>query len=375
MLRYMTAGESHGRELVAILDGVPAGLKLDKKVIDRELARRMGGYGRGGRMGIEKDRVEIVAGCRKGATIGSPIGLVIENKDFKIDELPGVKCPRPGHADLAGMQKYALKDARDVLERASARETAARVAVGAVAKAILAVFGIRVSSHVTMIGGVEARVEGLTVDTMIKRAAKSDVMCADAEASRKMKKRIDEAAKAGDTLGGSFEVIAEGVPPGLGSYAQWDRRLDGGLSRAVMSIPAVKAVSIGDGIRNASIRGSQVHDDISYNKRLKAFTRSTNNAGGLEGGVTNGSPILVRAFMKPIATLASPLKSVDIRTKKQASAAVERADVTAVPACAVIGEAQVAFVIAGAFLEKFGADSMEEAEANHSSYLKRLKKM
>jgi len=375
MLRYMTAGESHGKGLMVILDGVPAGLEMDGEFINAELRRRMHGYGRGRRMAIEADTADIVAGCRKGVTIGSPVGMLVENRDFKIDELPDVKCPRPGHADLAGIQKYDLNDARDVLERASARETAARVAAGAVAKLLLKVFGIRVLSHITMIGGIEADTEALGFDEILSLAdtEKSELRCADKEAEKAMIKKIDEAMASGDTLGGTFEVIVEGVPPGLGSYAQWDRRLDGDLARAVMSIQAVKAVSIGKGIESAGLPGSGVHDAIRYDSSGKAYKRDTNNAGGIEGGVTNGSDLVVSGFMKPIATLNTPLDSVDIDTKNTAKAATERADVTAVPACGVVAEAVVALEIASAFTDKFGGDSVSEIRRNHDAYIEGLK--
>lgn len=376
MLRYMTAGESHGKGLMAILDGVPAGLKLDENLINEDLTRRMGGYGRGERMrSIEKDKVVIIAGCRKGVTIGSPVGLVVHNKDHKIDELPDVKSPRPGHADLAGIQKYALKDARDVLERASARETAARVAVGAVAGMIIREFGIKVASHVTMIGPVKAGTEGLSLSEILKLAENSDVRCADKKAAKEMREAIDKAKKEGDTLGGAFEVVAIGVPPGLGSYAQWDRRIDGALARAVVSIPAVKAVSMGEGIECAAKKGSETHDAIGYDSGAKTFTRASNNAGGVEGGVTNGSPVVVRGFMKPISTLGDPLGSVDIDTKAESAAATERADVCAVPSCAVVAGSVVAFEIAAFFLEKFGGDSMAEIHRNYDAYMEALKKI
>ena len=369
MLRYMTAGESHGKGIMAILDGMPSRLKIEEDFINRHLERRMVGYGRGGRMAIEKDKVEIIGGCRRGETIGSPIGMIVYNKDYKIDELPDVKCPRPGHADLAGVQKYALKDARSVLERASARETAARVAVGAVTRLFLREFGIGLTSHVIMLGGVQADVGGLSFDQIEKLSDASDLRCVDKKAAQKMRGEIDKAKKAGDTLGGSFQVIARGVPAGLGSYAQWDRRLDGALARAVMSVPAVKAVSIGSGIASSGMKGSETHDEISYDSKKRIFTRSSNNAGGLEGGVTNSSDVTVTGFMKPIATLAAPLKSVDISTKKASKAATERADVTAVPACGVVAEAAVAFEIASAFLEKFGGDSIPEVRRNYNAYM------
>lgn len=375
MLRYLTAGESHGKGLIAILDGVPAGLVLDERFINRELARRMVGYGRGKRMSIESDKAEILGGCRRGVTIGSPVAMLIFNKDYKINDLPDIKNPRPGHADLAGMMKYGFDDARNVLERASARETAARVAAGAVAKLILADFGIRVISHVTMLGGVKANSAGLTADKISALAEKSDLRCVDKRAAEKMRAEIDKAARSGDTLGGAFEVIAEGLPPGLGSYTQWDRRLDGALTRAVMSIPAVKAVSIGNGIECASMKGSETHDPIGYDDRKKLFKRYSNNAGGLEGGVTNGQLLTLKAFMKPIATLSAALDSVDMSTKKKKKAATERSDVTAVPACGVVAESVVAIELASAFLAKFGGDSVAETERNYEAYLKAVRGM
>jgi len=374
MLRYLTAGESHGKGLMAILDGVPSGLAMDEALINLELSRRMFGYGRGGRMDIEADTAEVVAGCRKKRTIGSPIGLLVKNRDHKINELPAVKDPRPGHADLAGVQKYAHSDARDVLERASARETAARVACGAVAKMILKEFGIRVLSHVVEIGGVKADTKGLSADEIAEKAdmSSSRLRCADPAAEKEMCRVIDEAKQAGDTLGGGFEVIVENAPPGLGTYAQWDRRLDGALARAVMSIPAVKAVSIGEGIRAASSKGSEVHDAVKYDSARKRFIRDTNNAGGLEGGVTNGEPVVVRGYMKPIATLSSPLETVNLDSKKNSSASTERSDVCAVSACGVIAEAVIAMEIASALLEKLGGDSMVEIKRNYEGYLKQL---
>ena len=376
MLRYMTAGESHGMGLLAILDGMPAGLRIDEKSIRRDLRRRMKGYGRGGRMSIENDSAQIAGGIRKGKTIGSPIGLIIVNRDFKIEKLPGVTAPRPGHADLAGMMKYGTRDARDILERASARETAARVAVGSVAKCLLAEFGIRIISHVTGVGSVSVESAGLSYRQIAKRLeSDGDMNCADKKAEKMMRDEIDKARKAGDTLGGVFEVIADGVPAGLGSYAQWDRKIDGSIARAVMSIPAVKAVSIGSGIESASKKGSDVHDCISYSRKSKAFTRRSNNAGGIEGGVTNGEPVVVKGFMKPIATLGSPLGTVDINTKKSAGAARERADVSAVGACGVVAEAAVAFEIASALVEKFGGDSIDEMKRNYKGYARQVRAM
>ncbi|MDD5633914.1 MAG: chorismate synthase [Candidatus Omnitrophica bacterium] len=375
MIRYMTAGESHGKGIMAILDGMPAGLKIDENFVNWELRRRMHGYGRGGRMAIESDTAEIMSGLHKGLTIGSPIGIFVRNKDHKIDELPPLKCPRPGHADLAGIQKYGFKDARSVLERASARETAGRVAAGAVAKIFLKEFGIRILSHVTMIGGVYADTKGLTFDDIreLSDVTRSEVRCADKKAEKAMCGEIDKARENGDTLGGTVEVIVDKVPPGLGSYTQWDRRIDGNLARAVMSIQAVKAVSIGSGIASSAKRGSEVHDPITYDKSEKIFSRSSNNSGGLEGGVTNGSEITIEIFMKPIATLTNPLESVDIDTKEKKEASTERSDVTAVSACGVVAEAVVALEITSSFLEKFGGDSIREIRSNYDSYLEYLR--
>lgn len=376
MLRYMTAGESHGKALVAVLDGVPAGLEFSSKDINSDLKRRMKGYGRGARMSIESDKAEVIAGLRKGKTIGSPIAILIANRDFKIDKLGSVKDPRPGHADLAGMMKYGTHDAREVLERASARETAARVAVGAVAKKLLSEFGIDIISHVVMIGSVFARTATFSFTKIKNNLGKaSRVRCADKEAEKLMCRVIDEARRRGDTLGGSFEVIAKGVPAGLGSYSEWDRRLDGALARAIMSIPAVKAVSIGAGIGSSGAFGSEVHDEILYSKTKKAFVRETNNAGGLEGGVTNGELVTVKGFMKPIATLKSALKTVNINTKRVSRAATERADVCAVSACGVVAEAAVAVELASSLLEKFGGDSLSQTKKNYKAYKLDVKKL
>ena len=330
MIRYTTAGESHGKALVAILEGIPAGLRLDGAFINKELRRRMQGPGRGGRMKIERDKAQILSGARKGKTIGSPIALLIENKDFKIDSLGAVSFPRPGHADLAGALKFGHTDIRDVLERASARETAARTAVGAVAKLFLKTFSIKFESRVVTIGG-----------------------------------DIEKAKAEGDTLGGVFEVMATGVPVGLGSYAQWRDRLDGNLARAVMSIPGVKAVEIGAGFAQALRRGSLVHDEIVYNRKLRKFERLSNNAGGIEGGISNGEDIILRAAMKPISTLMKPLRSVNIKTKKPGTAATERADVCVALSAGVVAEAVVALEIARAFAEKFGGDSLAEVKHNY----------
>ncbi|MCM8760908.1 MAG: chorismate synthase [Candidatus Omnitrophica bacterium] len=371
-MRYLTSGESHGKAMLAILDGVPAGLSVDEEMINAELSRRMLGYGRGKRMGIESDRVEIFSGIRRSVTIGSPIAMVVRNVDHSIDTLPAVLEPRPGHADLAGVLKYDLKDIRSVLERASARETVARVCVGAVCKRLLSEFGIKIASHVTMIGSVEASTGELGFNQIVTIAEKSPVRCADPDASKLMCAEIEEAMKGKDTLGGVFEVIIKGVPPGLGSYAQWDRRLDGRLAFALVSIQAVKGVSFGIGFDAARRRGSMVHDEIFYDKK-RGFYRSTNNAGGIEGGVTNGEDIVIKAAMKPISTLRSPLSSVNIKTKKAVKASVERSDVCAVPAAGVIGEAVCAIEIANAMVEKFGADSLREMKRNYSGYIEQLK--
>jgi chorismate synthase len=374
MLRYMTCGESHGKCIVAMIDGLPAGLHIYRSSVDKELRRRMVGYGRGKRMQIEADKVDILSGIRKNMTIGSPIAMMIENRDQSIDSLPVVLEPRPGHADLAGILKYDLKDVRSVLERASARETVGRVACGAIAKMLLAEFGIRVMSHVIMIGGVEARVRGLTFSQIVTLAEKSDLRCADSKASQRMKEEIDSAARAGDTLGGIFEVLVKGVPPGLGSYSQWDKRMDANLSKAIMSIQAVKGISFGIGFKMAERKGSMVHDEIIYDGKL-GFYRKTNNAGGIEGGMTNGEDIVIQAVMKPIATLKRALASANIKTKRSVRATVERSDVCAVPAAGVIAESMAALEIANAMIEKFGGDSVVEMMRNYEGYLKQIKEI
>jgi len=346
MLRFLTAGESHGEALVGILEGMPCGLKINTSDIDKELKRRQKGHGRGQRMQIESDRAKILSGFMKGVTIGSPIAILIENKDSSIDKLPAVKNPRPGHADMAGILKYGFDDARCVLERASARETVVRVGIGAICKVLLAEFNISVSSRVLMIGGAKG-------ETAIKE-------------------KIDKAVESKDTLGGIFEVIIKGVPPGLGSYAHCDRRLDASIAQAIMSIPAIKAVEIGNAIECAGKPGSKVHDEIFYSKE-KGIYRKTNNAGGIEGGMSNGEDIIVRAYMKPISTLMSGLNTIDIDTKKQAKASAERSDFCAVPAAGVVGEAATAFVIAREFLEKFGRDSIAEISRNYKGYIAGLK--
>ena len=351
MLRYLTAGESHGKGLVAILEGVPAGVKLEEDAINKELQRRQKGYGRGKRMEIEKDTAKIISGIRKKETLGSPIAILIDNKDFKIDELAVITKPRPGHADLAGGMKFGFRDLRNVLDRSSARETAARVAVGAVCKLFLREFDIDIISHVVNIGGVNADTRALSFGEIKALSNKSPCLCADEKASKLMVEKIDKATDDKDSLGGIFEIMIIGLPAGLGSYVHWDRKLDADLARAVMSIQAVKGVEIGMGFEMASKSGSEVHDEIFY-ESPRGFYRKTNNAGGFEGGMTNGEKVMLRAVMKPISTLAQPLKSVDIETKSACDAAVERADVCAVPAAGVVAEAVCAFEIARAFIEK-----------------------
>ena len=373
MLRYLTGGESHGRCMLTVVDGMPAGLPIDRSFIDDELARRCLGHGRGKRMKIESDKVEILSGLRRGRTIGSPVSLLVKNIDESIDSLPKIYEPRPGHADLSGVLKYNLSDIRDVLERASARETVSRVAVGSLSKILLEQFGVKIVSHVVAIGTVASRLSNLNLDKIISLSDKSPVMCADAKASIKMCLEIDKAARSGNTLGGIFEVIIHGVPPGLGSYSQWDRKIDANLARAIMSIQAIKGVGFGLGFGSAVLKGSLVHDEISYSKP-KGFYRKTNNAGGIEGGMTNGEDIIIQAAMKPISTLMKPLSTVDIRTKKAVKASVERSDVCAVPAAAVIGEAVSAIEIVNAMIEKFGGDSLSEMRRNYEGYLTQVKR-
>ena len=374
-LRFFTAGESHGPRLTVILEGFPAGLPLLADDIDRDLARRQRGYGRGARMKIETDRCEILGGVRGGETLGSPIALSIENKDhanwvarMSPGPLPAIPepltRPRPGHADLAGGIKLDRHDLRDVLERASARETAARTAAGGVARQLLRALDIDVFAHVLAIGDAESTAPRGDLASLRERSRASDLACADADAEVRMKDAIREAAHQGDTLGGVFEVVATGVPIGLGSHAQWDRKLDGRLAQALMSIPAIKAVEIGDGFAGARLPGSRVHDPIGYDAVSSRFTRPSNHAGGVEGGMTNGEPLVCRGFMKPIATLRTPLPSVDVVTKAPLDAAFERSDVSAVAAASVVGEAMVALVLADAVLEKFGGDSLRELRRN-----------
>ena len=426
--KFTTAGESHGKALVAIVEGVPSGLPIDTAAINHELWRRQHGYGRGGRMKIETDTVEIVSGVRHGKTLGSPIALMIQNDDFvhweEIMSVEGVssphvskgsdsetddvtetkptkstrqvKRPRPGHADLAGGQKYQTRDLRDILERASARETAARVACGAIAKQLLAAFGVVIKSHVIKLGHVQIVPLHQTWEAISAIPVNSPLNCADDDIQREMIKLIDEAKSDGDTLGGIFEVVAKDLPVGLGSHTSWEDKLDGRIARAIMSIHAIKAVEIGEGVANAGRRGSEVHDEIFFENEsgderqetgdsikspasslsspvsIGGFRRSSNRAGGLEGGITNGEELRVRAYMKPISTLRRPLASVDIDTKEPSDAAFERSDITAVPAAGVIGEAMLAIVIANEMREKFGGDSLEEMKRNFGGYLHSL---
>jgi chorismate synthase len=390
VIRCTTTGESHGRALIAVLEGVPAGLPLVAGDVDADLVRRMQGYGRGARMKIEADRVQFLAGVRAGATLGSPIALLIENRDFEhwrdvMAPEPGAEPPRrrltrprPGHADLAGALKYDRRDARDILERASARETAARVAAGAVCRRLLAAFGVEIGSHVVALGGVVAVLPGTLPVPLNEAADRSPVRCLDPEAARAMVERIDAAKAAGDTLGGVVEVVARGVVAGVGSHVSADRRLDGALAAAVMALPAVKGVEIGAGFAGASLPGSAAHDEIvrpggDAGARSGGFARTTNRAGGIEGGIANGEPLVLRAAMKPLSTLMRPLQSVDLETLRPGPAQSERSDVTAVPALGVVAEAAVALTVAAAYVEKFGGDSLDEMRRNYDGYLARLR--
>jgi chorismate synthase len=387
MLRFVTAGESHGQALLTWISGLPAGVTVDLAFLDRELHRRQLGFGRGGRQRIEKDRVDIFAGVRHGKTIGAPIALRIENRDWKNweDALPveagdasdaakrKLTAPRPGHADLAGALKFNFHDARYVLERASARETAARVAAGALAKLFLREFGASVLSHTIAVG--HARLDREACWTEIEAVCEnldSPLRCVDDAIQEKMKAEVDRVLRAGDSVGGIFEIVARGVPPGLGSHAQWDEKLDAKLARAVMSIQAVKGVEIGTGIANATSYGSEVQDEIRYDENQKRFDRSSNRAGGLEGGITNGQDIVLRGYLKPISTLRRPLLSADMETKEAVKAAYERSDVCVVPAAGVVGEAMAAIELAAAFLEKFGGDSLAETKRNFEGYQTQL---
>ncbi len=383
MLRFLTAGESHGRALVAIIEGLPAGLRVDPERVNDLLRRRQGGYGRGQRMALEQDRVEFWSGLRGGETLGSPVTLVIFNQDWENWQeimAPGAEArleervlqqPRPGHADLAGGLKYRHQDLRNVLERASARETAIRVAVGAVAAELLRTLQIEVEGQVLAVGGVQASAEEKLFGSALFT---TPLYCPDEKATAMMIQAIEEAREQGNTLGGSLRIIAEGLPPGLGAHVQWDRRLDGRLAQAMMSIPAIKGVEIGAGFSAAGLAGSAVHDEISYNAKQKRFLHRTNHAGGLEGGITNGEQLVIQAAMKPIPTLRQALASVDMSTKEPSPAGVERSDVCAVPAAAVVGEAVTAWVLAEAVVEKFGGDHLEEMLINYKKYLDYLNK-
>lgn len=389
-LTFRTAGETHGPALVAIVEGIPAGLAVDPEGIDRELARRQEGYGRGGRMKIERDKVEILSGVRFGRALGGPVAMLLSNRDWenwtvkmaRTGDGKGVEplvTARPGHADLGGVLKYGHKDVRNVLERASARETAARVMAGALAKALLEEVGAAVAGQVLSIGSVRVP-EGIAGDwECAVRTGDNDVRMADVKAAARARRAIDRAGKAGTTLGGVVETIARGVPPGLGSHVAWDRRLDGRIAQAMMSIPAVKAVEVGDGIAGATLPGDRVHDEIFPGARrgnplmgnvLLPFHRKTNRAGGIEGGMTNGEPVVVRASMKPIPTQSEPLRTVEVGSFRAATAHRERSDVCAVPACAVVAEAMLALVLADAFLEKFGGDGLKEIQYNYGHYLR-----
>ena len=398
--KFTTAGESHGKALLTIIEGLPAGLHIDIAAVNHELWRRQQGYGRGGRMKIEKDEVQVLSGIRHGQTLGSPITLMIENRDFvhwqqimssePIDAEPAnprvVKRPRPGHADLAGGQKFQTRDLRNILERASARETTARVAAGAIAKQLLRQFGVEFASHVIQLGGVPTEPLSKSWDEITAIAADSPLNCADDEVQQQMIAAIDAAKENGDTLGGIFEVVANGVVTGIGSYTSWTEKLDGRIAQAFMSIHAVKAVEIGTGVANAARPGSEVHDEIFWSEPpavagglteptatapgsdKSRFVRRTNRAGGLEGGITNGEELRVRGYLKPISTLKKPLRSVDIDTKQEDAAAYERSDVTVVPAAGVIGESMLAIVLANAYREKFGGDSIDEMKRNFDGY-------
>jgi chorismate synthase len=386
MLRYYTAGESHGEALMAFLSGLPAGLAVDQAFIDRELWRRQQGYGRGGRMKIERDSAHLLSGVRQGLTIGSPISLLLDNKDWKNwqESLPvesgdpakhkRVASPRPGHADLAGALKFNFPEARYVLERASARESAARVAIGALAKLFLRALGIEVLSHVVAVGSASLKVADVPWDQVQSLSGNDTILlnCVDPVAELAMKEAVDQVLKTGDSVGGVFEVVAHGVPVGLGTYAQWDERLDARLAAAVMSLQAVKGVEIGAGVVAATALGSTVHDEIAY-ESSSGFRRSRNNAGGIEGGVSNGEDIRVRGYLKPISTLRRPLQSVDFATREPVKAAYERSDVCVVPAAGVAAEAMVALTLAGCALDKFGGDSMGETLRNFHGYLNQLK--
>ncbi len=385
MIRFLTAGESHGQLLMGIIEGIPSGLELTVSDINPDLARRQIGYGRGDRMRIEKDTVEITCGVRWGKTLGTPVGLLIKNRDWvnwsekmspdpsSADCMAAETKPRPGHADLQGIIKYSHNDTRNVLERASARETAMRVALGAVAKKFLNLFDINIFSHVVELGGIKIEVKDISPEAIMEKAESSELRCIDEQAETQMRKLIDDAKKKGDTVGGVFEIIITNAPTGLGSYSQWDKRMNARLAYSLMSIQAIKGVEVGLGFESAERFGSAVHDAIYYDDENKRFYRKTNRAGGIEGGITNGENIILRAAMKPIATLYSPLESVDVRTKKPFKASIERSDICAVPAASVVGEAMAAIEMANAMLEKFGGDSVEESKRNYLAYMEYVK--
>lgn len=379
MIRFITAGESHGKGLHAIIDGFPSGLKINEEYINKELARRQRGFGRGERMNVENDKIEILAGVRFSYSTGAPLALFIENKDyqnwkFKTKDETKITAPRPGHADLAGIIKYARDDCRDILERASARETAIRCAVGSIAKLFLKEFNIYIISNVIEIGGAErSKHVDLSSKRIQKIIEKSELNCADPKLERKMINKIKEAKLKGDTLGGIFEVVVFNVPVGLGSFIQWDRKLNAKLAHSVMSIQAIKGVEIGAGFESARISGSKFHDEIFYKKGIGFKRPKGNNAGGIEGGMSNGENIVIRAAMKPISTLLKPLKSVCLITKKESKAAYERSDVCAVASASIVAESAVAWTVLDVFLEKFGGDSIREIKRNFNSYLKYVK--
>ena len=386
MIRYVTAGESHGRQLTVILEGIPAGLKLKPEDINSELQRRQMGFGRGSRMAIEKDSVEFVAGVRLGETIGSPICMVVKNRDWEnwkdlmssgssiIDQRQTLLKPRPGHTDLAGLIKFGRKDIRDILERASARETAARVCAGAVCKKFIGEFDISVLSFTSEVGGIAANIKNLDLKKIIQLSAQSELRTPDPKAEKKMRELISKATTKGDTVGGIFKLIGHNVPVGLGSHAQWDQKLDGSIAKSLLSIQAIKGVEFGLGFGYNATPGSKAHDEIFYSK-AKGFYRNTNNAGGIEGGISNGEDIVVSCVMKPIPSLAKPLRSVNLRTKKAEAAEAVRGDVCAISAAGVVGEAALSFELAKAMNEKFGGDSMDEIKTNFDNFMLAAKKV
>lgn len=373
--RFQTAGESHGRCLLGLIEGIPAGLYLSESDISPDLKRRMQGHGRGGRMKIEADEAILLSGTFRGKTTGAPIALMIENKDWQLkneEKLPVINFPRPGHADLAGLLKYNQEDIRTISERASARETAGRVAIGAVAKKFLKEFGLKILGLVLEIGGIASSIRTTSIAELKDTVESSPVRFPDSEKEKEVIQLIDQVKEQGDSLGGTFLIIAENVPPGLGSYVQWDKRLDGKLAQALMSIQGIKAVEIGDGIANSKRKGTEAHDEIGYKDGI--FLRYSNRAGGIEGGISNGEPILASAYMKPISTIRKQMRSIDLKTKEPANSHYQRSDICAVPAASIIGEAMMTLALADAFLDKFGGDSMQEISQNFNHYLTLLKK-